>query len=235
MNKTHVSLIVVVSLIVTFSSSSSALGYGGTPVQSSSGNYSVEIVFDKEAYVVGDPVMISGNVSAYDEDRKLRIVVFDQAGKLAVNQKISVNPDTSFSYDLTSEDKLSEGKYAMRVQYGSSKVTVEQTSFVISSGAPVSAMDKTNTVIPKWIKNNAGWWAEGSIDDTSFVQGIQFMIKEGLMSIPATEQGESSQENNIPTWIKNNAGWWAEGSIDDTSFVQGIQFMIKEGLMRVSQ
>jgi hypothetical protein len=37
--------------------------------------------------------------------------------------------------------------------------------------------------IPSWIKNNAGWWADGSIDDDSFVQGIQFLIKEGIMSI----------------------------------------------------
>ncbi len=37
--------------------------------------------------------------------------------------------------------------------------------------------------IPDWIKNNAGWWADGLIDDNSFVQGIQFLIKEGLMKI----------------------------------------------------
>ena len=37
--------------------------------------------------------------------------------------------------------------------------------------------------IPSWIKNNAGWWADGSIDDDSFVQGIQFLIKEGIMSV----------------------------------------------------
>ena len=37
--------------------------------------------------------------------------------------------------------------------------------------------------IPSWIKNNAGWWADGAIDDDSFVQGIQFLIKEGIMSI----------------------------------------------------
>ena len=234
MNKTHIFLIVMVSLIVTVSSSSSALGYGGAPEQSSSGNYSVEIVFDKEVYVVGDTITISGNVNKYDEDRKLRIVVFDQDRKLVVNEKISVNPDTTFSYDLTSDAKLSEGEHAMRVQYGSSKVTVQQTSFMISSGDSIS-LEKADTVIPEWVRNNAGWWAEGSIDDGSFVQGIQFMIKEGLMSIPATEQGASSQGNSIPEWIKNNAGWWAEGSIDDGSFVQGIQFMIKEGLMRVSQ
>ncbi len=37
--------------------------------------------------------------------------------------------------------------------------------------------------IPAWIKNNAGWWADGSIDDSSFVQGIQFLIKEGILRI----------------------------------------------------
>ena len=37
--------------------------------------------------------------------------------------------------------------------------------------------------IPSWIKNNAGWWADGSIDDDSFVGGIQFLIEEGIMSI----------------------------------------------------
>ncbi len=88
--------------------------------------------------------------------------------------------------------------------------------------------------IPSWIKNNAGWWAEGAIDDNSFVQGIQFLIKEGIMQIPPTSQGPGSGTNEIPSWIKNNAGWWAEGAIDDNSFVQGIQFLIKEGIMSIS-
>jgi hypothetical protein len=33
--------------------------------------------------------------------------------------------------------------------------------------------------IPSWIKNNAGWWADGSIDDKAFIQGIQFFGKRG--------------------------------------------------------
>jgi len=89
------------------------------------------------------------------------------------------------------------------------------------------------TAIPSWIKNNAGWWADGSIDDSSFVQGIQFLIKEDVLKIPPTTQGSSSGSNEIPSWIKNNAGWWADGSIDDNSFIQGIQFLIKEGIMRI--
>jgi hypothetical protein len=88
------------------------------------------------------------------------------------------------------------------------------------------------TTIPDWIKNNAGWWADGSIDDNSFVQGIQWLIKEGIMKIPPTTQGAGTG-NEIPDWIKNNAGWWADGSIDDNSFVQGIQWLIKEGIMTI--
>lgn len=87
--------------------------------------------------------------------------------------------------------------------------------------------------VPAWVKNNAGWWAEGSIDDNSFVQGIQFLIKEKIIEIPPTIQGASASQK-IPDWVKNNAGWWAEGSIDESSFVQGIQFLIKEGVMRIS-
>jgi len=40
-----------------------------------------------------------------------------------------------------------------------------------------------NFIIPSWIKNNAGWWADGQIDDTTFVQGIQYMITKGIIVI----------------------------------------------------
>ncbi|PIN96812.1 MAG: peptidase, partial [Nitrosopumilus sp. CG10_big_fil_rev_8_21_14_0_10_33_7] len=84
----------------------------------------------------------------------------------------------------------------------------------------------TEYEIPTWIKNNAGWWADGKIDDNSFVQGIQFLIKEKIMNIPSTQNSGTSSDE-IPSWIKNNAKWWADGKIDDNSFVQGIQFLVK--------
>ena len=86
--------------------------------------------------------------------------------------------------------------------------------------------------IPSWIKNNAGWWADGTIDDQSFIQGIQFLVKENILKIPETTQGTGSG-NDVPSWVKNNAGWWADGTIDDDAFIQGIQFLIKEGILKV--
>lgn len=84
--------------------------------------------------------------------------------------------------------------------------------------------------IPAWVKTNAGWWAEGTITESDFVQGIQFLVKEGIIVVPPTEvSGERSQ--SVPDWVKTNAGWWAENAISDSDFVQGIQFMIKSGLI----
>ena len=37
--------------------------------------------------------------------------------------------------------------------------------------------------IPSWIKNNAGWWADGQIDDEAFVQGIQYLIINGILQV----------------------------------------------------
>jgi hypothetical protein len=93
---------------------------------------------------------------------------------------------------------------------------------------------KPTSSIPSWIKNNAGWWADGQIPDSTFVEGIEFLIKEGVMIIPETQTTESSDSQQIPAWIKNNAGWWADGQINDDTFVQGIQFLIKAGIIVVN-
>ena len=37
--------------------------------------------------------------------------------------------------------------------------------------------------IPSWIKNNAGWWADGQIDDTAFIRGIQYLITNGILQV----------------------------------------------------
>ena len=83
--------------------------------------------------------------------------------------------------------------------------------------------------IPNWVKNNAGWWRDGHINDNSFVQGIQFLIKEGIMQIPPTTQGSGGSE--IPDWIKDNAGWWAEDKISNGDFIYGINYLVNQGII----
>ena len=59
---------------------------------------------------------------------------------------------------------------------GSKAHGCETTSFTLNVG-------QAETSIPDWIKNNAGWWADGQIDDGSFVSGLQWLISNGIMKI----------------------------------------------------
>jgi len=88
-------------------------------------------------------------------------------------------------------------------------------------------------LIPEWVKNNAGWWADGQIPDSAFIDGIEFLIKAGLIVVSSEQQNES-QTDGIPEWVKNNAGWWANGTIDDNSFVKSIEFLIESNIIKIS-
>ncbi len=37
--------------------------------------------------------------------------------------------------------------------------------------------------VPSWIRDNAGWWADGEIDDDTFVDAIEYLITNGIMQI----------------------------------------------------
>ncbi|MCV0430045.1 polysaccharide deacetylase family protein [Nitrosopumilus sp.] len=92
---------------------------------------------------------------------------------------------------------------------------------------------QTNTSeqsVPVWIKNNARWWADGTIEDKTFVQGIEYMVKNGIIKVSEKSQTNTS-EQSVPVWIKNNARWWADGTIEDKTFVQGIEYMVKNGII----
>ncbi|MGB1878971.1 MAG: cupredoxin domain-containing protein, partial [Nitrosopumilus sp.] len=88
-----------------------------------------------------------------------------------------------------------------------------------------------DSTIPSWIKNNAGWWADGTIDDNSFVQGIEYLIENKILVVSSQTIGSS--EEKIPSWIKNNAGWWADGTIDDQSFLTGIEWLVSNGIINI--
>jgi len=47
----------------------------------------------------------------------------------------------------------------------------------------VNRINIDETSIPVWIKNNAGWWATDQIDDSSFLQGIQYLVQKGIIVV----------------------------------------------------
>ena len=104
----------------------------------------------------------------------------------------------------------------------------QQTEFAFVVGSQAKA-----SLVPEWVKNNAGWWADGQIPDSAFIDGIEFLIKDGIIIVPVSES-TAQNESNIPEWIKTNAGWWADGQISDSAFIDGIEFLIKDGIIKIN-
>jgi hypothetical protein len=137
--------------------------------------------------------------------------------------------DGNQSWVLATESLYTDNRYSDEILY-----MIKSFSLDPNAQQQVQPTPKSVTSIPDWVKVNARWWSSDQIPDSVFLQGIQFLIKQGIMVIPPTETSGSSGSQEVPAWIKNNAEWWAEGQIDDNTFVSGIQYLIKVGIIVVT-
>ena len=159
-------------------------------------------------------------------------VYIADSGETAKNQLVSNPGDVLYAkyVDFT----LPDGNTSEIVSAAVVKISGQNMDDLLNTLDPaVRPMTSVQNEIPAWIKSNAGWWADGTISDGEFLSGIEFLIKDGIITVSPTDTS-SQTSDAVPAWIKNNAGWWADGTISDGEFVNGIQHLIESGLVSVS-
>ena len=69
------------------------------------------------------------------------------------------------------------------------KITVPLIAAIMAIGVLMISFDQVQaqTLVPEWVKNNAAWWAEGSVDDQTFLNGIEFLINEGVINVSSAD------------------------------------------------
>jgi len=157
-------------------------------------------------------------------------VFIADSGSTAKNRLISMPGDIVYAkyVDSTLPDGLSSEIISAAIV----KISGQDMDSLLDKINPNFRIDKSVEKVPSWIKNNAGWWADGSIDDQSFIQGIQFLIKEKIIDVDSSVS--SQNDDQIPSWIKNNAGWWADDQIPESDFLSGINHLVKTGIISIS-
>jgi len=93
-------------------------------------------------------------------------------------------------------------------------------------------VESPDVLIPDWVRDVAAFWCDDEIDDSGFIQAIQYLIDNDVIVVPETQAGMGGTQE-VPSWIKNNACWWSVGLISDSDFAQGIQWLIGQGIIRV--
>ena len=62
---------------------------------------------------------------------------------------------------------------------GLAKITYDgETLWEYSASADTGSLE-----IPKWIRDNAKWWSEGLITDQDYINGLQYLISQGILKV----------------------------------------------------
>jgi len=76
-----------------------------------------------------------------------------------------------------SKGQINDSEFVSGVQY------MIQEKIILIPDMPEHISKASKEKIPDWVKNNAGWWANGFISEEDFVEGIQYLVGEGIIRV----------------------------------------------------
>ena len=165
-----------------------------------------------------EEVILSGSIKNQKRGTPLLITLIHPNGSL---QEFNASVTSSGNYKtiFTINSNSLPGQYRINLEYNSQ--SIGSVSFEVLSKN-----------IPSWIKDNARWWSSSAISDSEFIDGIEYLLNEDIISISSKSQ-TSFSERSIPSWIKDNARWWSNNEITEDEFIQALQYLIKSGIIRI--
>ena len=171
-------------------------------------------------------------IGIYDDENIFRNVVIES------NEKDGFKI-ISFEFELTTimdETTLMIILWDER-RNASKNYFLDSIKVVNKNNLELSKIDNNEFTVPAWIKSNAGWWADGQIDNSSFLGGIEYLIKTNILVIDTKQKEQVSYtgtpSDTVPDWIKNTAHWWSDDLISEKEFVKSLQFLINNNIISV--
>ena len=123
------------------------------------------------------PVVETG---VYSGIFKGRVFIAD-SGDTAKNRLVSMPGDTVYAkyVDFTMPDGSTSDIFSAAIV----KISGQNMNPLLDEIDPNFRMSKSAETVPAWVKNNAGWWAEGQITESDFLSGINHLVKNGIISV----------------------------------------------------
>ncbi|MDE1826110.1 MAG: hypothetical protein KGH99_01550 [Thaumarchaeota archaeon] len=171
---------------------------------------------DKDIYSAKNTVSVKVDTSNFDDQEYAQLMTLDPENKLIDIFDVSKSNST-----FTFNNENQTGKYYVEM-IDPYKDLYDFTSFNVGT---------VSVDIPVWVKNTAKWWSNNQIHDSDFIQAVQYLINQGIITVPPS-QVTFTPSQQIPAWIKNNAGWWANGQISDDEFIKAIQYLVSSGIIQ---
>jgi len=148
-------------------------------------------VFDKSELSVDDVIMDPepgvDDVIMDPEPGVDDVIMDPEPGVDDVKKVLYVPEWIKNSVEMWSEGQMNDDTFIQGMQF-----LVQEQIIDIPLEANVSEVKDKNirifeeekiTQVPKWVKDNAGWWSEGLLSDDEFILAMEYLLKEGAMKI----------------------------------------------------
>ena len=223
------------------------LAFGVIIEASAYGNYQPESEYeyllvesDKESYVIGEVINITGTVEKYHENESIQIILYSPTGKIVSLLKTDVSPEKDFSIFIDTADFKKTGVYNVQSNFGRySEIT--EISFVINlyekpnlnqnigvNTDTFTTNSESQGLIPAWVRNTAKWWSLNQISDFEFIEGIKYLIKQKTIDFPKDLSLKSKDMRKDLTEIRKNSEWWSDGHLSNSEFLKSLQYLLDE-------
>jgi plastocyanin len=174
----------------------------------------------EKAYSSNQDILVSGQVADDFATLSYHVLLYENPDKLVYAREGNFDKEASYLQTIQT-DGLKTGTYLLKVVYGL-PTQVATATFEITPGQ--------SAVIPSWIKDGARWWSSGAISDAEFIDAIEFLAKEKIITI---QRSGSSSSESIPSWVKTSAAWWADDMITDKEFARNLQYLVNSGIIQI--
>ena len=76
-----------------------------------------------------------------------------------------------------SEDLIEDSDFTSGIQH------LIKESIINIPDLPEQTTEKVEEQVPDWVRNNAGWWADGLISEDDFLNGIKYLVEQGIIKV----------------------------------------------------
>ncbi|MDH3657607.1 MAG: hypothetical protein OEM77_05670 [Nitrosopumilus sp.] len=141
------------------------------------------ITIDHEQYLkpkyVHEPIQlhISGTIENYQRAESTQMTITSPSGDVIENV---ICPTREGEFDFISQitSNHSTGQYEIRVIHKEMIIGPAMFKIITETENELKIQN-----IPSWVKNNAGWWAQGQIGTSDFLKGVQFLVEQGIIKL----------------------------------------------------
>jgi len=132
--------------------------------------------------------------------------------------------------DWWADDKIDDFTFAQGIGFLIKNKIIQINDLPTTSDGEIAI--ENDIAIPSWIKNNAGWWADGNISDSDFLYGIKFLVETNIIQFQSDADYEKTKniEKYLLDWdtIVNDSKYAYDGSIKmQSKFFDYVNYVVK--------